>query len=232
MIPWTVDVVAPSPRDPRLKRWMIHDSRALSFAAPASTKFPKRDVFHKRNCPIWNQGDLGDCTANAALGCMMSDPLWNHSWAFNENDCVRLYTLETAIDDKQIPGRYPPHDTGSTGWYSFKALQREKVVKNYLHAFGLKSALAALVDRPISIGIPYFDSQMDTDKDGYIRISKNAEMMGGHQLAVNGLVVKEQFIWIAQSWGEDWGAKGWCKMTWDDFDASLHMGGDVTYGVV
>ena len=63
------------PHDPRLGRHIVHDSRSPRVRqAVETTALPTRSIEHKRNGPIFDQGEIGSCTANAARGLLLTGP--------------------------------------------------------------------------------------------------------------------------------------------------------------
>lgn len=218
--------------DPRLKRHQVHDSRSRSFAFGAASKPPTRSGEHQRVAPIWDQGQVGSCTGNAGMGCLMTAPLHRDGWAFTEADAVELYHRETLIDDREIPGHYPPDDTGSAGIYSAKALRQMGLITGWLTAFGLNATLNALVARPVSLGIGWPESFMDPGKDGLLKMGKRPRYAGGHQVELTGVDCTRRLVKVANSWGPGWGAKGYGFMRWDDLGYLLADGGDTTIYVI
>lgn len=205
------------------------DARKL-FGKP---ELPTESVEHKRNCDPWNQGELGSCTANAAMGTLMTDPYYSGKWKpFTEDDCVNLYKLETRLDENDIPGEYPPEDTGSTGPWSMRALAQIGYVKSYRHATDYVTALNLLIDGPISIGVSWYQSMFEPDDKGQIHVDTESDLAGGHQISVVGLDVDEKLIKICNSWGVNWGVGGYCYLSWDDFDYLLKNGGDAVQPVL
>jgi hypothetical protein len=230
--PYTITYdLLPNPPGSRVGgRNVVHDSRSWDHRTGATHKSPPTKASeHACHAPVWDQGQVGDCTMNAALGVMMCDPFWTPTLPrFAEPDCLRLYSEETRLDDVQIPGHYPPDDTGSCGLYSMKVLKRHGWITGYDSAFGLVAALNTLVDRPISIGVAYYDSMERPDSSGRVSISPNAQVVGGHQMCVVGQDPADHGqIKIRQSWGVDFGDKGYIYLGWSDFDRLLHEQGDV-----
>src|SRR5690349_3550882 len=64
------------PADPRLGRHVNHDPRSRRFPV-RTAPVPLRTVEHERHVGVFQQGDLGSCTGNAALGCMATGPFWD-----------------------------------------------------------------------------------------------------------------------------------------------------------
>lgn len=215
--------------DPRLKRFMMHDPRSRNHPVAASrAKYPTKNVRHERKADIWDQGEIGDCTANAFLGMLMTEPLHSLAggkWAFTEKDCVPFYSLETKLDNAVIPGVYPPNDTGSTFLYAAKAGQQLRYIRSYQHAFGLAQTLNLLVDYPINLGIDWYEGMMDTDRKGFVK--PGGRLAGGHEICVDEINSSGEYIGFSQSWGESWGRSGRGYMTWASLDALLRADGDV-----
>lgn len=210
--------------DPRLGRHQVHDERSRAYALEA-VALPTVPVLHQRHRPIFDQGSLGSCTANAALGMLSTGPLWDGQ-PWTEADCIKLYSEETLLDDAEIPGHYPPDDTGSAGIYSCKALKNRKLITKYQHAFSLTTALGWLGRQPISIGIPWLESMFTPGKGALLTVDRRSAVAGGHQVCVDGIEPARSRVRIANSWGPSWGDHGWCWMTYADLGWLLAQGGD------
>lgn len=212
--------------DKRLGRHVEHDARSLDYAVEF-VAWPKVAVEHKRNIPILDQGNLGSCTGNAATGMLGCDPFWKPTMtSLDEAFAIQMYEQATALDN--VPGKYPPDDTGSSGLAICKALRKNGWCKNYHHAFGLKSAVSTLTRQAVIIGIGWYDSFDQPDSTGRIKISPNAGIRGGHEVVLRFEDPVRKLVKGDNSWGEGWGLNGSFFLGWDDFDRLLHEGGDVT----
>src|ERR1041385_5915464 len=96
----------------RLGRRVEHDERSRGFAYPKQA-WPTKSVQHHRRVPIFDQGDLGACTANAGLGCLGTEPYYGTVAAddvmFTEDTAVELYERATHLEPQ--PGQYAPAHT-------------------------------------------------------------------------------------------------------------------------
>lgn len=188
---------------------------------------PIKDIEHEEFLPVFDQGNLGSCTANAALGCLVTAPYGRQGVALSEADAVALYELETRMDDSQIPGEYPPDDTGSTGAWSMQALMKQGKITNYVHTTSTHMALRMLNDGPISIGVPWYKSMFTLSDDDMIDVNPKTSLAGGHQVCIIANDTAEQKVRVRNSWGPDWGDEGHAWLTWEHLDYLLDHGGDV-----
>lgn len=217
-----VRVIPELPGAGRLGRHVVHD--------PASKQFPvaRRAVsiasrHWTRHVPIYDQGNTGSCTGNALAGCLSTGP-WRH--LFHEYTARRVYSAATAIDE--FPGQWPPTDTGSSGLAVCKIAQRRGWISSYRHAFSLDDVLAALQHGPVIAGVDWFDSFDRPGSGGLCSISPNAGVRGGHEVCLVGLNIDARTVRFANSWSDQWGAKGFGAWSYDTLDTLLHRDGDVT----
>jgi C1A family cysteine protease len=185
-----------------------------------------RSVSHAEAQPCFDQGEVGSCTANAALGVLVSEPFAVAGRTFTEDDAVSLYSLETRLDDTQIPGEYPPDDTGSSGPWSMMALEKQGLIKSFRHTRSAQVALRMLADGPISIGVPWYQSMFTPDETGRIVVDQSSELAGGHQVCVVAVDAEAKTVRIRNSWGTAWGDQGHALLSWDDLHTLFAEGGD------
>lgn len=240
----TFRYLAEKPDNPfRLGRHQVHDAllpeRDARQLHVLDRFLPIKTVTHKELVPCFDQGQLGSCTANAALGCLVTEPFGKAGVSYTEDDAVALYTAETKLDDSQIPGDYPPDDTGSTGPWSMMALEQQGKIKSYHHTRALHTALRLLNHGPISIGVTWYNSMFTPTNaapggpDGMvISVDEHSEVAGGHQVCIVANSVEHQHVLIRNSWGTSWGDQGHAWLSWNDLDLLLHEGGDVVQPVM
>ena len=211
------------PRKKRLGRHVAHDPRSWKFQALERPQI--RSVLHKRKCPPFDQGETNSCTGQAVAGMLMTTPLYKESRQLTEGDALNLYARATHLDD--FEGVYPAEDTGSTALAVMKAAKRLGYIKGYGHAFSLDQALRALVAGPVITGTYWYDSFYKPEGSNG-RLKKSGHPIGGHEFLVVGLDVEDQVVRACNSYGTDYGDRGYFEMTFDLWDQLLHLNGDVT----
>jgi hypothetical protein len=227
---FTLKVHRFDPRDRRLGRHVVHDSRSLRYRAPARDPAQLASVRHRINIPILDQGALGSCTGHAGTAAIASDPFWRaaeppltaagdpHLYA------VGLYSAATKFDP--WPGEYEPEDTGSDGLSIAKVLHARGLISGYMHATSLAAALTALAERVVMVGSSWLNGMFEPGSDGHLRVA--GPSAGGHEYALDELDVERQRVWIRNSWGEAWGVAGRAWVSWQELGQLLADDGDCT----
>ncbi|MBV9922757.1 MAG: hypothetical protein JOY78_18160 [Pseudonocardia sp.] len=224
--------------DPRLGRHQVHDERSRNFAL-APVPLPRAPVMHERRAPIFDQGHIGSCTANAGLGMMASMPksgaVANRLWTMDvdpatwvEADALKLYEEETRLDDREIPGHYPPDDTGSASLYVGKALRARGWVATYWHGFSLTSTLGWLGRQPVIVGIPWLESMFTPDRQHHLVVDRRSGIAGGHEVCLDDIDPDRSLVRVCNSWGKDWprSDEGRAWLSYADLGWLLSQGGD------
>lgn len=233
---------------PPLGRHIEHDPRSLRYAHGVLPTSAIKSVEWTRRVPIFDQGQLGSCTGNAATGALGTDSAGRTATTtvtisaagaaashglftagvhpLEETFAVALYSLATILDG--VTGLYPPTDTGSSGIGVAKALKALGLSTGYTHAFSLDALNSALQAGPVLIGIPWMKSMFDTASDGRIKVDKNSGEAGGHELELSRFDTATGEYWVPNSWGTTWGKDGWAYLTTADLSWLLSQAGDVT----
>jgi hypothetical protein len=225
------EYVSDHPYAGRLGRHIEHDEMSRNYAVEADRGVQYKSVLHRRYGGVLDQGQLGSCTGNACAGVINTLPVHvAGAHTLKETDAVALYELATALDN--IPGSYPPDDTGSSGLAVAKAAQQKGYITSYNHAFSLDAALQALQLGPVITGINWYEGfdQPDTTKHGLVEIS--GQIRGGHEIEILGFELMSSLmdsLLIAEnSWGNSWGVKGRFCFTVATWRTLLDQQGDCT----
>jgi hypothetical protein len=206
----------------RLGRHVEHDERSRAFSAE-KVAVP-RSIRHRHHGPVLDQGNLGSCTGNALVQCLMVSPDRKSARDYTEENAVAVYELATTLDD--VPGQYPPDDTGSSGLAACKAAQQKGMLDRYTHCFGVEDVKAALSLRPVMVGVNWYEG---FDKpDEYGRVSISGAVRGGLEFVLVGQSLDRNEVVALNSWGRGFGRNGFFRFSFDDLSWLLGEDGDAT----
>ena len=213
----------------RLGRHVEHDPRSRAFAIVKAPR-PLVSRVWTRDVEAFDQGDLGSCTANALLGCLVTEPFRMASSrvasSLTQRDAVAIYSRATKAD--AIPGCYPPDDTGSSGLAVCKVAKKMGLIRGYLHAFTAHAALHALSERgPIMIGANWY-AGMDEPQGADAECFASGELRGGHEWMALGINLPKRLVLCVNSWGPSWGAAGRFSLSFETLERLMGQDGDVT----
>lgn len=197
--------------DPRLGRHVNHDERSRLYPFRATSRAPLQNVRHTRHVPVWDQGNVGSCTGQAALGCAGTGALYGpasgrqKSWTVS--DAVAVYSQATVID--RYLKSYPPDDTGSDGLSVAKVLTANGLISGYLHTFSFDDLLIALQQGPLIVGTNWYESMFEPDpQTAEVQIAHGSPVAGGHEYILDEYNAQADFIGATNSWGTGWGRGG------------------------
>ena len=209
----------------RLGRNVNHDSRSMLFRVHAQPARALVSVTHERRVPVFDQGDLGSCTGNAAVGAVGTAPLFDGLPGTHPNLdeplAVKVYSAATVLDD--APGTYPPTDTGSDGLSAAKACKNLGLISGYLHATDVTTMQTALQDTPVIVGVNWYEGFDNPDHNGLVSIS--GQVRGGHEFEVVGLDLEKKLFLAVNSWGTGWGVNGHFSFSFDTMAQLLSRAG-------
>ncbi len=214
-------------RTKRLGRHVEHDSRSWYYQAPRAPRI--RSVLHTSFDLPFNQGGLNSCSGNAAAGLLMTRPFHRRGRALTEGDAIDLYRRATFVD--AFAGTFPTADPGSSGLAVMKVARELGYVRAYGHAFGLEHALQTLVLAPVITGVNWY-STFDHPRARDAVIHKRGASVGAHEFLVVGIDTDTQMVRACNSWGPDWGDRGYFQFSWALCEELLYLNGDVTTAIV
>lgn len=237
------------PTDPRLGRHVNHDPRNAQYSIGPVPRSMIVSSDWMRRVPIFDQGQVGSCTFNAAAGCYATDsknrigaPLAHIAKAdpynvFSPRDYVVQedpfvlsgYSLTTRIDP--FDGFYPGQDTGSDGPSAAQALVLLGLADHYDHAFTVDSLKAALSNGPVMWGTEWFNSMYEPDAHDFLVVDTSSGVAGGHEMEITGYDVTTDVYKVPNSWGTGFGDRGYCYVKGPDMALLLSRNGDITQPV-
>lgn len=217
----------------------LPDVRDLLFAPPPehAQGLPPSIDLRSKMPPVYDQGQLGSCTANAIAAAVeytemqegageappsrlfiyygerqMEGTTGQDSGA-QIRDGVKVVATVGAPPEADWPydiakfAEQPPQKAYDDAAKS-KAIQYLSVAPNYL-----KGALA--VNFPVVIGFTVYSGfeSPDVAKTGVLNLPQQGEqVMGGHAVLVVGYEDSSQRFMVRNSWGEGWGQAGYFTM--------------------
>lgn len=155
----------PSRHGGRLGRHLHFDERSRNFRVPLPRGAAIQTRTWVRTVKAFDQGDLGSCTGNGAVGVVCTEPYRQPGVRYSEALARRVYSQDTK--DDSIVGVWPPKDTGSTVLGAMKALRDLKLAKGYHWCFGLDDVLKTLATLgPVEVGVSWYEGFDKPDKGG------------------------------------------------------------------
>jgi hypothetical protein len=207
----------------RLGRHVYHDSRSLAYQVrPAGTVVSRT---WRRDIPVLDQGNLGSCTGNAAVGVLGSEPFYPTlpGRTLDEAQAVTLYSAAEKIDGGE---GYPPEDDGSTGLSVAKAAKAAGLISGYLHMTSVAACQTAIASGPFIIGSDWYSGFDNPTPGGLVTIS--GTVRGGHEYECIGFDASTGLWELVNSWGTSYGVAGHFFYTSATLAALLAAQGDAT----
>jgi len=191
----------------------------------------------REKCPsVYNQGELGSCTANALACAIQFDEMKQN---LENNIPSRLFIY---YNERDIEGNID-RDTGAslrdgvkcinnigycneTQWpyditkFTEKPLQdcydyaRKHKSLSYKHVQQDETHIKSVLNMgfPIVFGISVYESfeSEEVSKTGIVPLPEKSErMLGGHAIVLVGYDEEKRLFTFRNSWGENWGDKGY-----------------------
>lgn len=219
----------------------LPDQRDFHFLALPTVNLPISVDLRPQMVPVYDQGQLGSCTANAIAAHLdfnrkkQGEPTINPSRLFiyynerlaqntirSDSGATIRESVKAVVNYGACPETEVPYDiskftkkpskTAYSDAIKCKALQYMKVARDVID---MKTCLADGL--PFVIGISVYDSfeSSAVAKTGMMPMpTKKESVLGGHAVLVVGYkTINNEPYWIVRnSWGTAWGDKGYFYM--------------------
>ena len=195
--------------------------------------------------PIYNQGQLGSCTA-FGTGKGIREYMLRKTGRWTPLSALDLYWRERNLEGTvgEDSGAYPrdgfkvlvktgiapekdrPYDISTfTARPTVQANENAKQYKitsyhQITNLLGLKKALN--LAQPVGLTIQVYTSFEDVGISGVLPMpAKTEEFLGLHWIVAVGYNEKTQLVTVRNSWGPNWGHKGYCYIPYKYWSANL-----------
>jgi len=96
----------------------------------------------------------------------------------------------------------------------------------YRWAFSVDDLVMAIgYEGPAVLGTNWYTGMADTDRAGDVHVTGKVE--GGHCIAAIGVDIEARRFILVNSWGESWGIRGRCYLSFDDMERLIHEEGEM-----
>jgi C1A family cysteine protease len=232
-------------RSPKWYGWLpdLPDHRDFMYSviAPKIARLPKKIDLRPICSPVENQGQLGSCTANALVGAVefLENKLGT---AFVDLSRLFVYYNERVIEGtvEQDSGAFLRDGIKSLAkqgvcpekeWpYRINAFRRKPTGRCYAHAKKheitsyhrinsvdeMRTCLAE--GFPFVFGFTVYSSfeSAAVAASGIVNMpTRNESIMGGHAVMAVGYDDRQQRFTARNSWGTDWGKRGYFTIPYD-----------------
>lgn len=215
------------------------DHRDVYFGAPLRAQLPVIAMVPSEFLPpVWDQGDIGSCTAHAVgaveefvrrkdyLGARLPSRLFlyyearraiNPHWVLVDTGAsIRAAMKVTAKfglpDDRYWPYIQNKFAVAPPQMAYINAERYQTLVYGRVPQ-SLPAFKASIVDGyPIAFGCSVYQSFMEA-KGGVIPLPHSQEpMLGGHAMVITAYDDNASVFTVRNSWGKKWGYEGYCTM--------------------
>jgi C1A family cysteine protease len=189
--------------------------------------------------PVFDQGQLGSCTANATAACFQYDA------HLDAKVCPELSRLWIYYFERQIEGTLSQGDCGAMGHDAFtvakhgipaeklwpydvaefekqppdvepRAYTLRKTVRSVPQT---KTSIQQVLsnEQTIAFGFTVYDSfESEWKQPGVMPVPQHGErVLGGHEVLIVGyLEAHPEYALVRNSWGSGWGLGGYFLMPW------------------
>lgn len=233
-------------KEPNLFGWKpdLPDHRDFKYAPKLNVQLPS-SINLLRNCPpVYNQGNLGSCTANAiAAAVQFNQIIKNKAWDFPPSRLFIYY------NERVLSGTVK-YDSGAYIRTGIKTVNQQGVCKESLWPYNigrftvkpsdpaykeatlhktlkyerldntrindLKSCLADGLPFVFGFTVYSYFITNEMAKTGILKMpGPNEKVLGGHAVMCVGYDDAKKMFLIRNSWGTDWGLKGYYWMPYD-----------------
>lgn len=137
------------------------------------------------------------------------------------------YIPAILYNEAQKVDEWPGEDyDGTSVRAGAKILKSKGYISSYAWAWDLETTIQALLTAgPVVVGTTWLYDMFFPNEKGIIKAS--GEIMGGHAYLLDGVNVNKQLFRIKNSWGRQWGYKGFAYISFNDMEKLILDDGEV-----
>jgi len=171
-----------------------------------------------------NQGNTPYCVAFSWVHWLAAGPITQKS---SRKGNVAPYNTTYLYNEAQKIDRWPGEDyDGTSVRAGAKVLQSAGYIKNYNWSWDIDTTINAILTLgPVVVGTNWYRNMFYPNKKGIINAT--GDKLGGHAYLLDGVNVKKKLIRIKNSWGREWGKKGFAYISFDDMSKLIKDDGEV-----
>jgi hypothetical protein len=170
----------------------------------------------------WGKQGGPHCVGYSWVHWLHSSPLTYPELAPIE-DPIRIYNAAQLIDEWEGT----EYDGTSVG-AGAKVLHRLGYIESYHWGYSVPDLLACLQKQPVVIGVNWYSGMLNPVKG---RIYATGSVVGGHAIIVDGYNVQKEIFRMKNSWGRDWGNKGYCTISFEDMAKLISEAGEICLAI-
>lgn len=173
-----------------------------------------------------NQGNSSMCVAYTWRQWLNSAPVIDRSGLAGP-DVYRIYQRAQQLDD--FPGTAYQGTTVRAG---AKVMEELGFLKEYVWASSAEEiAEFVLTQGTACFGTNWYKSMFTPRADGYVKISPDSPMNGGHAYLCTGYNKKTGLFRFVNSWGPEWGSSGRFYMSGETVERLIREDGEACGGL-